>query len=53
LLRVRSSNYLDWDHIAEKIADVAQRQVRRAMRIVVEQQVLLLERWKDIHGPVD
>jgi len=26
LLRARSANYLDWDNIAEEIADVAQRQ---------------------------
>jgi hypothetical protein len=25
-------------------------EVRRAMRIVLEQQVLLLARWEEIHG---
>jgi hypothetical protein len=25
-------------------------EIRRAMRIVVEQRVFLLERWEDIHG---
>jgi hypothetical protein len=28
-------------------------EVRRAMRIVVEQQAFLLARWEDIHGRVD
>ena len=28
-------------------------EVRRAMRIVIEQQVFLLRRWEDIHGRVD
>jgi hypothetical protein len=27
--------------------------VRRAMRIVIERQALLLARWKDIHGPIN
>ncbi len=26
---------------------------RRAMRVVVEQQALLLARWEDIHGRAD
>jgi Domain of unknown function (DUF4160) len=28
-------------------------EVRRAIRIVVEQQALLLDRWTDIHGGTD
>lgn len=28
-------------------------EVRRAVRIVIEQQVLLLARWEDIHGRID
>lgn len=28
-------------------------EVRRAMRVVVEQQALLLSRWEDIHGRFD
>ena len=28
-------------------------EIRRAMRIVAEQQVLLLARWEDIHGRTD
>jgi len=28
-------------------------EVRRAMRIVREQQVFLLQRWEDIHGRLD
>jgi hypothetical protein len=28
-------------------------EVRRAVRIVVEQQALLLARWEDIHGRPD
>lgn len=28
-------------------------EVRRAMRIVIEQQALLLARWEDIHGRID
>ena len=28
-------------------------EIRRAMRIVVEQQAFLLARWEDIHGRVD
>jgi len=28
-------------------------EIRRAMRIVVEQQVFLLARWEDIHGRPD
>jgi hypothetical protein len=27
--------------------------VRRAMEIVTEAQALLLERWREIHGPID
>jgi hypothetical protein len=27
--------------------------IRRAMRVVAEQNKLLLMRWKDIHGPPD
>jgi hypothetical protein len=33
--------------------DMTRAEVRRAMRIVLEQQAFLLERWKDIHGPID
>jgi hypothetical protein len=28
-------------------------EVRRAMRVVIEQQALLLARWEDIHGGLD
>lgn len=28
-------------------------EVRRAMRIVAEQRVFLLQRWEDIHGRTD
>jgi hypothetical protein len=28
-------------------------EVRQAMRIVIDQQALLLARWEDIHGRVD
>ncbi|WP_256367303.1 DUF4160 domain-containing protein [Acidisphaera sp. S103] len=28
-------------------------EVRKAMRIVVEQQAMLLARWEDIHGRID
>lgn len=28
-------------------------EIRRAMRIVMEQQALLLVRWEDIHGRID
>ncbi len=28
-------------------------EVRRAVRIVIEQQTLLLARWEDIHGRID
>ena len=31
----------------------AQGEVRRAMRLVTEHQVTLLQRWEDIHGRVD
>ena len=30
-----------------------QGEVRRAMRLVTEHQVTLLQRWEDIHGRVD
>jgi hypothetical protein len=30
--------------------DMTRAEVRRALRIVLEQQVFLLARWKDIHG---
>jgi hypothetical protein len=33
--------------------DMTRAEVRRAIRIVVEQQALLLTRWEDIHGRSD
>ena len=48
-------NLLGADSAPELIwaAGMNSSEVRRAMRIVVEQQVLLLSRWEDIHGRLD
>ncbi len=48
-------NLLGADGIPELVwADGMTRgDIRRAMRIVIEQQELLLARWEDIHGRID
>jgi len=48
-------NLLGADGIPELIwADAMNRgEIRRALRIVTEQQTLLLARWEDIHGQPD
>lgn len=48
-------NLRGWDGSPELIwADAMSRsEVRRAMRIVTEQQGTLLSRWRDIHGRAD
>ncbi len=33
--------------------DMSRGDIRRAMRLVVEQQTFLLARWEEIHGRVD
>ena len=48
-------NLLGADGVPELVwADgMTRSEVRRALRIVTEQQALLLARWEDIHGRVD
>jgi len=48
-------NLLGADGIPDLIwtEDMTGGDVRRAMRIVIERQALLLARWKDIHGPIN
>ena len=48
-------NLLSADGVPELVwADgMTRSEVRRALRIVTEQQALLLARWEDIHGRVD
>lgn len=48
-------NLLGFGGIPELVwADSMSRtEIRRAVRIVTEQQVLLLTRWEDIHGRLD